>query len=122
MSGFITYDWRAVYFIRLEYATNDIWEVAKKSKHDSHGGEGSVKKPVVEDTLLDKASLRVDDQEEPEPIDTGKGSHSKKNPAYGRHRISRPMRILGPIQFWRGCVIYLKNLKKKKNQRKNQKK
>ena len=31
----------------------------------------------------------------------------EKNPAYGRHRISRPMRIVGPIQFWRGCVIYL---------------
>ena len=30
-----------------------------------------------------------------------------KNPAYGRQRISRPMRIVGPIQFWRGCVIYL---------------
>ena len=30
-----------------------------------------------------------------------------KNPAYGRHRISWPMRIVGPIQFWRGCVIYL---------------
>ena len=27
-----------------------------------------------------------------------------KNPAYGRKRISRPMRIVGPIQFWRGCV------------------
>ena len=23
-----------------------------------------------------------------------------KNPAYGRHRISRPMQIVGPIQFW----------------------
>ena len=30
-----------------------------------------------------------------------------KNPAYGRQRISRPMRIVGPIQFWRGCMIYL---------------
>ena len=30
-----------------------------------------------------------------------------KNPAYGRHGISRPMWIVGPIQFWRGCVIYL---------------
>ena len=29
-----------------------------------------------------------------------------KNPAYGRHKLSRPMRIVGPIQFWRGCVIY----------------
>ena len=26
-----------------------------------------------------------------------------KNPAYGRQRISRPMRIVGPIQFPRGC-------------------
>ena len=26
----------------------------------------------------------------------------EKNSAYGRHRISRPMRILGSIQFWRG--------------------
>ena len=25
----------------------------------------------------------------------------KKNPAYGRQRISRPMWIVGPIQFWR---------------------
>ena len=32
---------------------------------------------------------------------------SKKNPAYGRHQFSRPMRIVGPIQIWRGCVIYL---------------
>ena len=31
----------------------------------------------------------------------------KKNPAYGRHQLSRPMRIVGPIQIWRGCVIYL---------------
>jgi hypothetical protein len=28
------------------------------------------------------------------------------NPAYGRHQLSRPMRILGPIQIWRGCVIF----------------
>ena len=34
-------------------------------------------------------------------------NESFKNPAYGRHRISRPMRIVGPIQFRRGCVIYL---------------
>ena len=32
---------------------------------------------------------------------------SKKNPAYGKHQLSRPMRILGPIQILRGCVIYL---------------
>ena len=31
---------------------------------------------------------------------------SNKNPAYGRHQLSRPMRIVGPIQFWRGCMIY----------------
>ena len=31
----------------------------------------------------------------------------KKNPAYGRYQLSRPMRIVGPIQFWRGCMIYL---------------
>ena len=30
-----------------------------------------------------------------------------KNPAYGRHQLSRLMRIVGPIQIWRGCVIYL---------------
>ena len=30
----------------------------------------------------------------------------KKNPAYGRHQLSRPMRIVVPIQFWRVCVIY----------------
>ena len=29
-----------------------------------------------------------------------------KNPAYGRNQLSWPVRILGPIQFWRGCVIY----------------
>ena len=28
-----------------------------------------------------------------------------KNPAYGRQRISRPLRRVGPIQFWRGCMI-----------------
>ena len=26
---------------------------------------------------------------------------------YGKHQLSWPMRILGPIQTWRGCVIYL---------------
>ena len=30
-----------------------------------------------------------------------------KNPAYGRHQLSWPMQIVGPIQIWRGCVIYL---------------
>ena len=35
-----------------------------------------------------------------------------KNPAHGRKRISRLMRLVGPIQFWRGCVIYLKKKKK----------
>ena len=30
-----------------------------------------------------------------------------KNPAFGRHQLSRPMRIVGPIQIWRGRVIYL---------------
>ena len=34
-------------------------------------------------------------------------SFSNKYPANGRHRISRPIRIVGPIQFGRGCVIYL---------------
>ena len=33
--------------------------------------------------------------------------HYKKNPAYGRHQLSWPMRIVGPIQIWRGCVIYI---------------
>ena len=27
--------------------------------------------------------------------------YMNKNPAYGRHQLSRPMRIVGPIQFWR---------------------
>ena len=29
-----------------------------------------------------------------------------KNPAYGRHQFSWPLRIVGPIQIWRGCVIH----------------
>ena len=33
----------------------------------------------------------------------------KKNPAYGRHQLSQPMRIVEPIQIRRGCLIYLKN-------------
>ena len=37
-----------------------------------------------------------------------------KNPSYGRHRISQPMRIVGPMQFWRVCVIYLEEKRKKK--------
>ena len=41
---------------------------------------------------------------------------TSKNPAYGRHRISGPMRIVGPIQFWRVCVIYLEE---KKEEEKN---
>ena len=36
-----------------------------------------------------------------------------KNPAYGRHQLSRLMWIVGPIQIWRGSVIYLKKIKKK---------
>ena len=32
---------------------------------------------------------------------------NNKNPAYGRQRISRQMRLVGPIQFRRGCIIYL---------------
>ena len=39
---------------------------------------------------------------------------SIKNPAYGRQRISRPMRIVGPIQFLRGRMIYLKEKERKK--------
>ena len=51
--------------------------------------------------------------------DYGKGTI--KNPAYGRHQLSRPMRIVGPIQIWKGCVIYLlKNKNKKNNNKKNQ--
>ena len=30
----------------------------------------------------------------------------EKNPAYGRHQLSRPMRIIGPIQIWSGCMNY----------------
>ena len=26
-------------------------------------------------------------------------NNTQKNPAYGRHQLSRPMRIVGPIQF-----------------------
>ena len=37
-----------------------------------------------------------------------------KNPAYGRHRISRRMRIVGQIQLLRGCMIYLKKKEKKR--------
>ena len=40
-----------------------------------------------------------------------------KNPIYGRHQLSWPMRIVGPIQFWRGCVIYLYKKHKNKNKR-----
>ena len=32
---------------------------------------------------------------------------SWKNSTYGILRISQPMRIVRPIQFWRDCVIYL---------------
>ena len=42
-----------------------------------------------------------------QPILAVLGFFSLKNPAYGRHQLSRPMRIVRPIQFWRGCVIYL---------------
>ena len=33
-------------------------------------------------------------------------SWCKKNPTYKRHQLSRLMRIVGPIQFWRSCKIY----------------
>ena len=29
----------------------------------------------------------------------GNNNNVKKNPAYGRHQLSRPMRIIGPIQI-----------------------
>ena len=35
-------------------------------------------------------------------------SNEIKNSLYGTHQLSRPMRIVDPIQIWRGCVIYLK--------------
>ena len=36
---------------------------------------------------------------------------SEKNPTYGRQRISRPMRIVGPIQFlWKGCLTISKKM------------
>ena len=28
-----------------------------------------------------------------------------KNPAYGKQRISGPMQIVEPIQFWQSCII-----------------
>ena len=37
-----------------------------------------------------------------------------KNPAHGRHQIYRLMRIVGTIQFWRVCMIYLEKKKKTK--------
>ena len=30
-----------------------------------------------------------------------------KFPVYWRHLLSQPMRLVGPIQIWRGCIIYL---------------
>ena len=41
----------------------------------------------------------------------------EKNPAYGRQIISRPMRIVGPIQFMRGCMIYLKKRRKRRRKK-----
>ena len=41
---------------------------------------------------------------------TGETSHScvyEMYHAYGRHQLSRPMPIVGPIQIWRGCGIYI---------------
>ena len=40
-----------------------------------------------------------------------KFNNQTKNPAYGRQRISQPMRIGGLIQFLKGCMIYLKKKK-----------
>ena len=48
-----------------------------------------------------------------QPLPPPPSESSFKNPAYGRHQLSRPMRIVGPIQIWRGSVIYLR--KKKTN-------
>ena len=31
----------------------------------------------------------------------------EKNPAYGRHQLSRPMRIVEPIQIWRSWVFFV---------------
>ena len=39
-----------------------------------------------------------------------KATSITKNPAYRRQRISRPMWIIGPIQFWIGCVTFVFSL------------
>ena len=46
----------------------------------------------------------------------------KKNPAYGRHWISRPMRIIGPIFFLGGGIVKKKNNNKKKTKKQKTKK
>ena len=35
----------------------------------------------------------------------------KKNTAYGRHQLSRQMRIVEPVQILKGCVIHLREYK-----------
>jgi hypothetical protein len=54
----------------------------------------------VQLALVENFRTHVNGEEDKHP------NTQKKNPAYGRHQLSRPMRIVGPIKFWRGCVIY----------------
>ena len=55
-------------------------------------------------------SLKVDNWKIEYDQDENLVETEVKNPAYRRHRICRPMRIVGPIQFWRGCMIYQKKI------------
>ena len=65
-----------------------------------------------------KQSCNLLGQKIKQPLKTKKNyaaSWDNKNPAYGRHRISRPMRIVGPIPNFES----LRDLSRKKQKKKN---
>ena len=74
---------------------------------------------MLKDLLVEEVSMKWMDGPSVTEMDRGgvyemdRQKKCQKNPAYGRQRISQPMRIVGPIQFWRGCMIYLQKKNKK---------
>ena len=56
---------------------------------------------------LFKDTLKYEQNQFPETSLLKMNFHIFKNSAYRRQRISRPMRLVEPIQFLRDCMIFL---------------
>ena len=63
-----------------EFCDSESFELKIRSLHEN---------TKVSERLLENMTLRI------------------KNPTYGRHQLSRPMRIVGPIQIYLNIYIYI---------------